>query len=53
MIARRRFEGVIAGKVKEFRPGDTITADEAKEMGLSSKPHLAKKEAKSGKPETA
>lgn len=50
MIALRRFTGVIAGKVSEFRPGDTISADDAEAMGLASKPHLAKKEAKSDKP---
>lgn len=46
MIVRRRFKGVIDGQVKEFRPGDTITEDEAKELGLSGKSHLAKKESK-------
>lgn len=49
MIAKRRFSGVVAGVVKEFRPGDTITEAEAKELALSSKPHLVKKEAKSAK----
>lgn len=50
MIALRRFTGVIAGQVREFRPGDTISADDAEVLALASKPNLAKKEAKSDKP---
>lgn len=46
MIAARAFVGVVDGKEKAFGQGDTITDAEAKEMGLSKKPGLAKKEPK-------
>ena len=50
MICARKFTGIIGGKEKDFRPGDTITAADAKELGLSEKPHLAEKEVKRAKP---
>jgi len=42
MKALVKFTGNIGGKPKVFNVGDKITTDEAKEMGLVSKPHLAK-----------
>lgn len=53
MIAQRRFEGVVAGEVKQYRPGDKITTEDAEAMALASKPHLAKKEPKNAKPAKA
>lgn len=46
MIAAKKFEGVIGGKLVTFAKGDTITKDQAEEMGLQDKPGLAKKETK-------
>lgn len=46
MIAAKKFEGVIGGKLVTFQEGDTITKDQAEEMGMQDKPGLAKKEAK-------
>jgi len=40
MRAAVDFIGVIGGVEKDFRAGDTITAAEAKELGLADKPHL-------------
>jgi hypothetical protein len=46
MIAARKFVGIIGGKEKVFAAGDSITADEAKELNLSAKPDLVRKNAK-------
>jgi hypothetical protein len=46
MIAVKKFEGVIGGKLVTFQKGDAITKDQAEEMGLQTKPGLAKKETK-------
>lgn len=43
MIAKTKFVGIVGGKEKTFAAGDTITAAEAKELGLSKKPQLAAK----------
>lgn len=40
MIAAVRFTGVIRGREKVFRPGDSVKPAEAKELGLADKPHL-------------
>lgn len=53
MIAKRKFIGVIDGEEREFRPGDTISAKEAKEMGLEGKPALASKKGKARDAETS
>ncbi len=42
-VAKRGFAGVVSGAEKEFSEGDPITDSEAKEMGLTKKPDLAKK----------
>lgn len=44
MRAAIDFVGVIGGEEKHFRAGDTITAAEAKELGLTDKPHLVVKD---------
>lgn len=46
MIVARAFAGIVGGVERRFRPGDEITAAEAKEMGLANKPGLAKKRTK-------
>ena len=53
MIAARAFSGVVGGVERRFRPGDPITADEAKEMGLARKAGLTKKLAKKEAPDGA
>ena len=48
MIAARPFVGVVGGKEKPFATGDTITKEEAKELGLNlkRKKHLVIREKK-------
>ena len=41
MYAIVQFTGIIAGIERQFAPGDTISAGDAKEMGLADKPELA------------
>ncbi len=45
MIAVKRFVGIIGGEEKVFNAGDKITKAEAKELRLTEKPDIAKKEA--------
>ena len=44
--ATRAFDGVIAGVEQHFAPGDQIPDEQAKEMGLASKPDIATKNKK-------
>ena len=41
MYAIVQFTGTVSGVERQFAPGDTISADDAKEMGLADKPELA------------
>ena len=44
MIVKRKFWGIIRGKLKAFPVGHKLTDKQIKELGLKRKPHLAKTE---------
>ena len=46
MIVLRKFKGIVAGAEKTFKPGEKVTAAEARELGLAEKPELAGKAGK-------
>lgn len=52
MIANQNFEGVVKGKLKKFKTGDTLTAAEVKELNAKSKGLVESEETSSTQEET-